>query len=372
MRRPVLLVGAVGLITVVAGVVVATTANAGTSTYEAESATNTFAGGARPVGCTRCSGGARIGWLGHTGVLTFNGVTAERAGSTTVDVTYSSPRRRTAMLSVNGGTSSAISFPSTRSFGRPATLRVKVTLQAGTNTLSFGNPSGGAPDLDKLVVATDGTPPAPIPTATITGPPITVEPTAAPTATPIPTGEPTAAPTTSPTTSAPTPGPTTPPGTPGPTATARPTTPPPPVPTTAPTTAPPSGNAALEAAVVDLVNARRAEAGCPAVSAHDQLTAAARGHSADMAARNYFSHTTPEGVQFGTRIRNAGYRFASAGENIAKGQRNPAEVMNGWMNSAGHRANILNCDFKHLGVGVAADSNGSLVWTQNFASPATW
>jgi uncharacterized protein YkwD len=370
MRRPVLLVGAVGLITVVAGVVVATTANAGTSTYEAESATNTFTGGARPVGCKRCSGSGRIGWLGRTGVLTFNGVTAERAGSTTVNVTYSTPRRRTALLSVNGGTSSAISFPSTRSFSRPATLRVKVTLKAGTNTLSFGNPSGPAPDLDKLVVATDSTPPAPTPTATITGPPITAEPTAVPTATP--TGEPTAAPTTSPTTSAPPTGPTTSPGTPAPTATAEPTTPAPTAPTPPPTTAPPTGNAALEAAVVDLVNARRAEAGCPAVRSNDKLTAAARAHSADMAARNYFSHVTPEGVKFSTRISDAGYRWSGAAENIAKGQRTPAEVMNSWMNSTGHRANILNCGFKDLGVGVAADAYGSLVWTQNFASPATW
>jgi uncharacterized protein YkwD len=366
MRRPVLLVGAVGLITVVAGVVVATNANAGTSTYEAESATNTRTGGARPVGCKRCSGNTRIGWLGRTGVLTFNGVTAPRAGSTTVDITYSTPRRRTALLSVNGGTSSAISFPSTRSFGRPSTLRVKVTLQAGTNTLSFGNPSGGAPDLDKLVVATDGTPPAPIPTVTITGPPLTAEPTTTP------TGKPTATPTTSPTTSAPTAGPTTAPGTPEPTATARPTTPAPTKPTPSPTTAPPTGNAALEAAVVDLVNARRAEKGCPAVESHDKLTAAARAHSADMAARNYFSHNTLEGVQFGTRISNAGYKFASAGENIAKGQKTPADVMKSWMDSPGHKANILNCGFKHLGVGVAADSYGSLVWTQDFASPATW
>jgi uncharacterized protein YkwD len=371
MRRPVLLVGAVGLITLVGGVVVATTANAGTSTYEAESATNTRTGGARPVGCKRCSGGTRIGWLGRTGALTFNGVAAERAGSTTVSVTYSSPRRRTALLSVNGGTSTAISFPSTRSFGRPATVRVKVTLRAGTNTLSFGNPSGGAPDLDKLVVATDGTPPAPIPTATITGPPITAEPTAAPTATPIPTGEPTAVPTTSPTTGAPTDPPSSP-GTPGPTATARPTTPAPTVPTAPPTTAPPTGNAALEAAVVDLVNARRAEAGCPAVRSDDKLTIAARAHSADMAARNYFSHDTLEGVKFSTRITNAGYRWSGAGENIAKGQRTPAEVMTGWMNSPGHRANILNCGFKDLGVGVAADSYGSLLWTQDFASPANW
>jgi uncharacterized protein YkwD len=88
-----------------------------------------------------------------------------------------------------------------------------------------------------------------------------------------------------------------------------------------------------------------------------------------MAARGYFSHTTPDGVEFSTRITNAGYRWSGAGENIAKGQRTAADVMNSWMNSAGHKANILNCGFKNIGVGVAADTQGSLVWTQNFASP---
>jgi uncharacterized protein YkwD len=88
-----------------------------------------------------------------------------------------------------------------------------------------------------------------------------------------------------------------------------------------------------------------------------------------MAARGYFSHTTPEGVAFSTRITSAGYRWSGAGENIAKGQRTPADVMTSWMNSAGHKANILNCGFKNIGVGVVADAQGSLVWTQNFASP---
>jgi uncharacterized protein YkwD len=368
MRRPVLLAGAVGLITVVAGVVVATTANAGTSTYEAEAATNTLAGGARKATCSRCSGGFRIGFVGFAGTVTFTGVTAERTAATTINVTYTSAERRTALLSVNDGTATAINFPSTRSWSRPATLRIKVNLQAGTNTLAFGNPSAWAPDFDKLVVTTDGTPPMPIPTATITGAPITAEPTTTPPADP--SAEPTVDPTTSPTkTSAPTTNP------PSPTATPEPTTPPEPTapattaPTQPPATTPPSGNAALEAEVVDLVNVERGKAGCPAVKANDKLTAAARGHSADMAARNYFSHTTPEGVDFATRITNAGYRWSGAGENIAMGYRTPVSVMDGWMNSAGHKANILNCGFKELGVGVAADAKGSLYWTQDFASP---
>ncbi len=121
--------------------------------------------------------------------------------------------------------------------------------------------------------------------------------------------------------------------------------------------------------MLTIVNAERAKAGCPAVTADDRLTVAARAHSADMAARNYFSHTTPEGVQFATRITEAGYRWSGAGENIAKGQRTPQAVMTSWMNSAGHKANILNCGFQNLGVGVAADATGALLWTQDFASP---
>jgi uncharacterized protein YkwD len=117
------------------------------------------------------------------------------------------------------------------------------------------------------------------------------------------------------------------------------------------------------------VNAERATAGCGAVAREDRLTVAARGHSADMAARGYFSHTTPEGVEFATRITQAGYVWRGAGENIAKGYRTPQQVMTGWMNSAGHKANILNCGFRDLGVGVAAAADGTLLWTQDFATP---
>jgi uncharacterized protein YkwD len=361
MRRPVLLVGAIGLVTVVAGVVVATNASAGTSTYEAEASTNTLAGGARTGDCERCSGAKKVGWVGNSGVLTFTGVLAERAGATTVNVTYSSGERRTALLSVNGGTATAIAFPTTRGFDRPGTLRVTVTLKSGDNTLAFGNPSGWAPDFDKLVVLNDGTPPKPVPSATVTGPGATATPTGGPTPT-----EPSPPTTSTPTPTVPNPTTT---GAPKPPVTTEPTTPAPTATTKPPTTTPPSGNAALEAEVVDLVNKERAAVGLPAMKSNDKLTVAARGHSADMAARNYFSHTTPEGVDFATRITNAGYRWSGAAENIAKGQRTPADVMKSWMNSAGHKANILSPGLKDIGVGVAADASGSLVWTQDFGSP---
>jgi uncharacterized protein YkwD len=338
MRRHVLIVGGVALVTVVAGIAVAASASAGTTTYEAEAATNTLRGGAHAVACGRCSGGARVTGVGLLGQLTFTGVVAEHPGPTKLAVTYYGPDARTAQISVNGGVAAAVAFPATRGSSRPGTMRITATLKAGDNTIAFGNPVGAAPDIDKLVITTDGTPPTPVPTATESG-----EPGATATATPPPS-----------TSTPPQPSPSAPP-----TSTA-----PSPSPTESPT-----GNAAFEAEVVTIVNQERAKVGCPAVTVDDRLTAAARAHSADMAARNYFSHTTPEGVAFATRITNAGYRWSGAGENIAKGQRTPQEVMTSWMNSDGHKANILNCGYKNLGVGVAADSSGTLLWTQDFASP---
>jgi uncharacterized protein YkwD len=338
MRRHVLIVGGVALVTVVAGIAVAASASAGTTTYEAEAATNTLRGGAHAVACGRCSGGARVTGVGLLGQLTFTGVVAEHPGATKLAVTYYGPDARTAQISVNGGVAAAVAFPATRGSSRPGTMRITATLKAGDNTIAFGNPVGAAPDIDKLVITTDGTPPTPVPTATESG-----EPGATATATPPPS-----------TSTPPQPSPSAPP-----TSTA-----PSPSPTESPT-----GNAAFEAEVVTIVNQERAKVGCPAVTVDDRLTAAARAHSADMAARNYFSHTTPEGVDFATRITNAGYRWSGAGENIAKGQRTPQEVMTSWMNSDGHKANILNCGYKNLGVGVAADSSGTLLWTQDFASP---
>jgi len=130
-----------------------------------------------------------------------------------------------------------------------------------------------------------------------------------------------------------------------------------------------TGNAAAESMVLQIVNAERAKVGCRPLAMDTRLTNAARGHSTDMANRGYFDHTTPNGVDFATRITNAGYRWSSAGENIAKGQRTPADVMFAWMHSPGHRANILNCGYVNIGVGLAYDAHHTPVWTQDFASP---
>ncbi|WP_433264133.1 CAP domain-containing protein [Actinosynnema sp. CS-041913] len=138
--------------------------------------------------------------------------------------------------------------------------------------------------------------------------------------------------------------------------------------TTEPTTAPPTTTTTTvppvsqQQRVVDLVNEARAAAGCGALKVDDRVVRAAQGHSDDMSARDYFSHETPEGVDFAARMRAAGYP-EPGGENIAKGQRTPEAVMRAWMNSDGHRRNILNCRFAVIGVGLAADG---WYWTQNF------
>ncbi|MEV6924211.1 CAP domain-containing protein [Dactylosporangium sp. NPDC051485] len=132
------------------------------------------------------------------------------------------------------------------------------------------------------------------------------------------------------------------------------------------------GDVAYENQVISLVNVERAKAGCGPVKYNAKLRAAAYKHSADMAKRDYFSHTTPEGVEFATRIKAEGYNWSGAGENIAAGQGTPEQVMDAWMHSEGHRANILNCKFVDLGVGLEyqVKNNRKIpYWTQDFATP---
>jgi uncharacterized protein YkwD len=125
---------------------------------------------------------------------------------------------------------------------------------------------------------------------------------------------------------------------------------------------------AEEAEVLRLVNAERAEAGCRALVSNDTLLGTARAHSTDMATRNFFSHTNPDGQSPFDRMRQAGYQGRMMGENIAAGQTSPAAVMEAWMNSSGHRANILNCGYKEIGIGLHAGGSMRLYWTQNFGT----
>ncbi|MDE3720100.1 CAP domain-containing protein [Nocardiopsis sp. N85] len=112
--------------------------------------------------------------------------------------------------------------------------------------------------------------------------------------------------------------------------------------------------------VVRLVNAERAGAGCSSLRVDSRLTGAAQEHSEDMDRRNYMSHQNPDGEGPGERAARHGYDAWGA-ENVAKGQTSAAQVMDAWMNSEGHRANILNCGLKAIGVGESGNA-----WTQKF------
>ena len=122
--------------------------------------------------------------------------------------------------------------------------------------------------------------------------------------------------------------------------------------------------------VARLVNVQRAKADLPALKNNWQLSRVARYKSADMANKGYFSHNSPTyGTPF-QMMENFGLRFTAAGENIAYGQRTPAEVMNDWMNSPGHRSNIMSGSFSEIGVGLAKNKNGVCYWTQQFMRPS--
>ncbi|MEU1404604.1 CAP domain-containing protein [Streptomyces sp. NPDC005728] len=120
------------------------------------------------------------------------------------------------------------------------------------------------------------------------------------------------------------------------------------------------------AEVVALTNAERARAGLPPLAADPPLTRAAQAHCADMVARDFYAHTSPDGSRPWDRAAAAGSRRRTIGENIACGQRSPAEVVDGWMNSPGHRANILKPEFTHIGVGFTGGGRAGTYWAQLF------
>ncbi|WP_262402183.1 CAP domain-containing protein [Actinomadura sp. CNU-125] len=126
--------------------------------------------------------------------------------------------------------------------------------------------------------------------------------------------------------------------------------------------------ATVEQQVVRLVNAERARAGCGALRVSPALHEAAREHSSDMAARRVLDHRGAGGAGPGDRITAAGFRWSAYGENIAQGQPTPGSVVASWMDSPGHRANIVNCGYEQIGVAVARGPGGPW-WTQVFATP---
>jgi uncharacterized protein YkwD len=120
-----------------------------------------------------------------------------------------------------------------------------------------------------------------------------------------------------------------------------------------------------QAQILSLVNTQRAKAGCGALTASKALTTLAQNFSEEMAVRNFFDHTDPDGKSPWDRAKALGITNLG-GENIAMGQQTPADVMNAWMNSPGHRANILNCTYHSLGVGAYYAPTGGPWWTQDF------
>lgn len=119
------------------------------------------------------------------------------------------------------------------------------------------------------------------------------------------------------------------------------------------------------AEVLALVNKERAAVGCPVLTVNEKLAKAAQDHSEDMAAHSNMSHTGSDGSDPGQRITRAGYEWRTYAENVAYGYPTAAQVMEGWMNSPGHKRNILDCGLKEIGIGLAQPGQ---YWTQDFGT----
>ncbi|MGN7177870.1 sporulation protein [Paenibacillus sp. FSL R5-0490] len=124
-----------------------------------------------------------------------------------------------------------------------------------------------------------------------------------------------------------------------------------------------SAVSAYEKKVLELTNQERAKAGVPALKLDEELSKVAREKSRDMQSKGYFDHNSPTYGSPFDMMKQFGISYTTAGENIAMGQQSPEEVVQAWMNSEGHRKNIMNANFTHLGVGHVADGN---YWTQMF------
>lgn len=127
--------------------------------------------------------------------------------------------------------------------------------------------------------------------------------------------------------------------------------------------------AEFEKEVFRLVNVQRSRAGLQLLTYNWEVARCARMKSQDMVNKGYFSHTSPTYGSPFNMMESFGIRFSSAAENIAYGQRTAQEVMTGWMNSPGHKANILSRNITQIGVGAAKTASGTLYWTQMFIKP---
>ncbi len=131
--------------------------------------------------------------------------------------------------------------------------------------------------------------------------------------------------------------------------------------------------------VLSAVNAARAKAGCQPLRLDARLTAAARAHATAMAEQNFFGHAGKDGSRFSSRIKRQGYSYSTAAENIAAGYRSAGQVVSGWLNSAGHRRNMLNCRMTETGIAMVYQADDRPIrgnsaplryyWVQVFAAP---
>jgi uncharacterized YkwD family protein/spore coat assembly protein SafA len=124
----------------------------------------------------------------------------------------------------------------------------------------------------------------------------------------------------------------------------------------------------IENQVIQLTNQERAKYGLKPLAANWELSRVARYKSADMRDKNYFSHTSPTYGSPFDMMKNFGITYRSAGENIAAGQTTPQQVVQAWMNSQGHRENILSSSYTQIGVGYAKGGSQRYYWTQMFIS----
>lgn len=128
-----------------------------------------------------------------------------------------------------------------------------------------------------------------------------------------------------------------------------------------------SSNLSYEQKVVELVNIERQKAGLQTLTLDSEISNVARTKAKDMADNNYFAHQSPTYGSAGDMLTKFGIRWSAWGENLASGQRTPESVVTAWMNSEGHRANIMSPGFSRLGVGYVTNSSGTPYWTQVFA-----
>ena len=128
-----------------------------------------------------------------------------------------------------------------------------------------------------------------------------------------------------------------------------------------------AGQSSMTSQVVNLVNSERAAQGLTALQKDSRLAALAQQKAEDMAKNQYFSHTSPTYGSAFDMLKAAGYSYKTAGENIAMGQKSAASVMDGWVHSSGHRANILHTSYEKIGVGYAVSADGTPYWVQIFA-----